>query len=332
MNAVFKIPDFPYPVCMPNSPLSSKNLLWITDPWRTLDREQDTTLRLAQEAVNLGIKTYWSASDQVLDAAPGLLKVFPFSKAEMEEPREAVFLSPSKFNQIHYRLDPPVDEHYRQLLEELAARGAKPGQILNPPSLIAFQSEKLPPPDLHHLAPQAVVILAEADAISAYFRARKWPAWVSKPMNLAQSIGVKRRENPKKLEEFLTHLENDSDHYRHPVLVQEYLPGITKGEIRMWFARGKLIAALRKYPAEGDFRVLIDHGSRIEAHHPTLREQEIALEVGNSLRDQGIALAAIDFIDGKISDYNITSPGLLVQLEKVHGGSNFAAEVIRSLF
>ncbi|MBU6153761.1 MAG: hypothetical protein KGP28_05620 [Bdellovibrionales bacterium] len=316
---------------MQNSPLSSIHLLWITDPWRTLDREQDTTLRLAQEAVNLGIKTYWSASDQILDAADGFLKVFPFSKDAPYEPTEAMRIHPSKFNQIHYRIDPPVDQHYRQLLDDLAARGVKSNQILNPPDLISFQSEKLPPPELFHLAPRHAVILSEADALQAYFFAKKWPAWVSKPMNLAQSIGVKRRNNPKTLEEFLSHLESDSDHYRTPVLIQEYLPGITNGEVRMWFAGGRFIAALKKYPADGDFRVLIDHGSRIEAHHPTLREQEIALEVGNSLRHQGIALAAIDFIDGKISDYNITSPGLLVQLERVHGGKNLAAEILNAI-
>ena len=296
-----------------------------------MDREQDTTLRLAQEAANLGIKTYWSASDQVLDAQSGQLKVYPVSSGSSFEPGNPVILDPSKFNQIHYRIDPPVDGHYRQLLDDLATRGVKPNQIQNPPDLISFQSEKLPPPDLYHLAPRHAVILSETDAISAFFHAKKWPAWVSKPMNLAQSIGVKRRDLPEKLKDFLTHLETDSDHFKNPILIQEYLSGITKGEIRMWFARGEFIAALKKYPADGDFRVLIDHGSKIEAYHPTLREQEIALEVGNSLRDQGIALAAIDFIDGKISDYNITSPGLLVQLEKVHGGKNFAAEILRAI-
>ncbi len=296
-----------------------------------MDREQDTTLRLAHEAANLGVKTFWTDSDQVLDAQNALLKVFPFSKHQHEEPANPVRIHPSKFSQIHFRIDPPVDQHYRKLLEELLARGAAEEQILNPPSLIAFQSEKLPPPELHHLAPQNEVILSETDAFAAYSKARKWSAWVSKPMNLAQSIGVKRREQPAKLDEFLSHLEIDSDRFRNPILVQEYLPGINQGEVRMWFAGGKLIAALKKFPADGDFRVLIDQGSRIEAHHPTLREQEIALEVGSSLRDQRIALAAIDFIDGKISDYNITSPGLLVQLEKVHGGRNFAAEIIKAI-
>ncbi len=267
----------------------------------------------------------------MLDAEPGSLRVYSFSSDMNPETDSATRMLSSKFNQIHYRIDPPVDHQYRRLLDDLLERGVEPGQILNPPQLIAFQSEKLPPRDLYHLAPRHTVLSDKTSAITAFFQVKKWSAWVSKPMNLAQSIGVKLRPRPKKLEEFLSHIESDSDHFRNPILLQEYLEGIAKGEIRMWFARGKFIAALKKYPAEGDFRVLIDHGSKIEAYHPTLMEQEIALEVGSSLRDQGIALAAIDFIDGKISDYNITSPGLLVQLEKVHGGKNFAAEILKAI-
>jgi len=314
---------------MPNSPLSSKCLLWITDPWRTLDLEQDTTLRLAQEAMNLGVKTYWSASDHVLDAPSGLLKVFPFDQAT--DPNSAIHLSPSKIDQIHYRIDPPVDSQYRKLIEELFLRGVKHDQLLNPSELIMYQSEKLPPPDLRYLAPHHFLITSEQDAANAYLEVRKWKTWVSKPMNLAQSIGVKRREIQATPGGFLQDLRLDSDEFRNPILVQEYLPGILSGEIRMWFANGHFIASLRKHPAAGDFRVLIDQGSKIESHLLTLREQELALEVGNSLRAQGVALAAIDFIDGKISDYNITSPGLLVQLERVHGNRNFAAEIITLL-
>src|SRR4051812_28326143 len=33
--------------------------LWITDPWDTLDHAKDTTLRLAQEALFLGLKSHW---------------------------------------------------------------------------------------------------------------------------------------------------------------------------------------------------------------------------------------------------------------------------------
>src|SRR3954452_10960103 len=33
--------------------------LWITDPWDTLDHSKDTTIRLAQEALALGIENHW---------------------------------------------------------------------------------------------------------------------------------------------------------------------------------------------------------------------------------------------------------------------------------
>jgi glutathione synthase len=112
--------------------------------------------------------------------------------------------------------------------------------------------------------------------------------------------------------------------------VQEYLPGIQQGEVRMWFAAGEFIAALKKYPKTGDFKVLIDEGSRIEAYHLNSSEQLAAAEVGAILKKQRVAMAAIDFIDGKISDYNITSPGLLIQLEQVHG-RNFAGEVLNKI-
>ena len=96
----------------------------------------------------------------------------------------------------------------------------------------------------------------------------------------------------------------------------------------MWFAGERFIAALKKHPKAGDFRVLIDEGSRVESYTLNSYEEKIASDIGRTLKKQGILLAAIDLIGDKICDYNITSPGLLVQLEKVHGGKNFAREIL----
>jgi hypothetical protein len=109
-----------------------------------------------------------------------------------------------------------------------------------------------------------------------------------------------------------------------------YCEKISNGEVRMWFAMGRFIGALKKFPVSGDFRVLIDEGSRIEAHHPDATEIKLTEEIGHALRKRRIALAAVDFISGKISDFNITSPGLLVQLEEVHG-LNLAERVMLEL-
>ena len=311
---------------MLQNPLKAKSLLWITDPWGTLDRAQDTTLRLGAEALNRGAGSYWSSPEHLLDAPHGALNVASFDTL-----RDApVFqtLPAHHFDQIHYRVDPPVDFQYRDFLDKMMAQGVSPNQVLNPIRLITTQSEKLPPPDLLDLAPQHQVIERREDATSGYSWVRNLSSWVSKPMNLAQSQGVKQWEKPGSESEFNSILIQETENFTRPLLIEEFLPGIRNGEVRLWFAMGECIGALKKYPLGGDFRVLIDQGSRVEAHPLSPEESVIAHRVGRSLKHQKIALAAIDFIDGLISDYNITSPGLLVQLERVHGNVNFAGKIV----
>ena len=307
------------------------SILWITDPEETLDRAQDTTLRLGAEALNRGVRSWWSGSDSTLDAPAGMLKVRSFERMNDTPGFDHIpfeLVPAAEFDQIHYRVDPPVDAAYRTFLESLLRQGVKPEQIHNPLDLITTQSEKLPPPELLDLAPRHRIIASREDALHAYPLASSLEDWVSKPMNLAQSIGVKRWKKPASEQEFLRWMDSETGHYSRPVLVEEFLKGIEKGEVRMWFAMGEFIGALKKHPIPGDFRVLVDQGSRIEPYFLDASESEAALRVGASLKRQRISLAAIDFIDGLISDYNITSPGLLVQLEKAHGGANFARRII----
>lgn len=305
------------------------SLLWVTDPWSTLDQAHDTTLRLAQEALNLGLNSYWSSEEFLLDAPRGMLRVLP-SEAAGDRTR-SLLVPTEQIHQLHYRVDPPVNASYRDFLDRIRAHGVSDSRILNPPEVILNQSEKLPPRDLLHLAPPHCVITGLEDVAEAYRAAGSMAGFVTKPMNQAQSIGVKRHSDRGSLESFTALLESETQGFQSPLLLETFLPGIANGEVRLWFSAGRFIAALKKYPKEGDFRVLIDEGSRVLAHVLDSRELEIAGEIGESLHSQGIGLAAIDLIDGWISDYNLTSPGLLVQLEKVHGGRNFAKEVLDSL-
>lgn len=311
-------------------------LLWVTDPWTTLDHLQDTTLRLATEAMNLGIESYWSGSDFILDASPSRIYAYPIEpnfiqKLNPLDLRTRVELDVSKFHHLHYRIDPPVDFNYISLLKKLKERGFTEAQILNPPTLISTQSEKVPPPQLQDLTPLLKVIQNPEDAMDAFKMFQGHRELVSKPLNLAQSIGVKKWPNPTQWNEFEIQVRQDTQDYQTPILLEEYLPGVMEGEVRMWFAGGEFIAALKKFPKSGDFRVLMDEGSRTSAYQLGSEEMLSAKKVGETLKSQGVALAAIDFISGKISDYNITSPGLLIQLEKLHG-QNFAKEVLTRLY
>ncbi len=312
-------------------------LLWITDPWTTLDHLQDTTLRLALEGLNLGIPSYWSASDFLLSGGDSRLAAVSLTtdfiqtfKPESVDQRQ--FFSPSEFHHLHYRIDPPVDFNYISLIEELLKKGAKETQIMNPPALIARQSEKVPPDSLLHLAPLHRVVRSHQEAKDAFPVLRSHAEFVSKPLNLAQSRGVKKWSTPKTEAEFVKILETETQGFGEPIFVEEYLPGVMDGEVRMWFANGEFIAALKKHPKSGDFRVLIDEGSKVEPYFLNADEEKAAKDVGQTLKAQGAAFAAIDFISGKISDYNITSPGLLRQLEAVHGNKNFARVILEKLY
>lgn len=315
---------------------SAENLLWVTDPWTTLAHPKDTTLRLAEEAANLGIPTWWSASDWIFRngddtwlAAPVQAGPLRTESAFLPDRLEAI--PASSFRQIHDRLDPPVNGAYIETARRLdQARGAGEG-LLNPFDLITGHSEKLPLPDLLHLAPKHVMVRLESDFAAAIEFVRDRREFVSKPMNLAQSIGVRRHATPDSDEEIHLLIERICSEFSGPVLLQEYLPGVNRGEIRLWFAMGTFVAALKKHPLPGDFRVLIDAGSKVEACFLSGEQLQNAEEIGASLRKNRIALAAVDLISDRISDFNITSPGLLVQLEEVHG-RNFAGPIIRALW
>lgn len=301
----------------------SLNLLWVTDPWNTLAHSQDTTLRLHQEALNLGVPSYWSASDFILN---------PLNSSRFQagiDSTKFVELEPSKIRQLHYRVDPPVNSNYLDLLEKIVQRIGDESRVLNPPAILRSQSEKLVPPPLSRLAPDTLVIRDEVSLNTALKQFADRESWVTKPLNQAQSKGVKlwHRTKCKSPEQ---DLRAETDGLNTPIVIQEYLPAIHQGELRMWFAAGHFIAALKKFPRDGDFRVLIDEGSKIEAYTLSAKELTVAEEVGATLRSQGVALAAVDFIGGKISDYNITSPGLLVQLEAAHG-RNYAREILTHL-
>ena len=307
-------------------------MLWITDPWSTLDHSQDTTLRLMQEAIIMGIPTFWSPSDQLfLTTQTGHIQAVRLDKTINLIAETKFKLEPfplSSFHQIHNRIDPPVDENYRSLIDQLIEKGAKESQILNPPSLLKNQSEKIPPVDLQSYSPRLKIIESEENLREAEEIFSGDLEIVSKPLHLAQSIGVEKHRTPKNAAEWGALAGRLTHNFTQAILIEEFLPKINSGEVRMWFAGEQFIAALKKHPIIGDFRVLIDEGSRIEAYTLTPPEEKIAAAVGQSLKRQGILMAAVDLIGDKICDYNFTSPGLLVQLEKVHAYQNFAKVIL----
>lgn len=303
-------------------------LVWVTDPWHSLDHSADTTLRLFRECLQLNIPTRWSSSDFILNTQCLTSVNVCAWDGKSGMPSEPFEVQTSKIHRLLYRPDPPVDLSYLSLLSQLEERLGS-SRILNPPSVLK-QSEKLLPPSLSHLAPLGWVVSDTQSSEKCWNESSTLREFVLKPMNSAQSKGVEILKSPSNQQEWGSLMFEKTKQWTEPVMIQEFLPQIHEGEIRLWFVFGRFLAALKKFPISGDFRVQIDQGSRIEPFHPTSELLPLISQIGLALSNQGVALAAIDLIGSKISDYNITSPGLLVQLEQVHQ-KNFSRIIIEEI-
>mgnify|MGYP003394527853 CR=1 FL=1 len=305
-----------------------KTFLWVTDPWQTLDHAHDTTLRLAEAAQRLGHRSLWSAPPHwaiqkgklAIQAAP----LEKFGAADM--PTGFSTVASSAFHQLHYRVDPPVDDAYRAPLESIVTLGDSKlsERVINPLKALLTRSSKLEPLALPGFNLPTVM---SADRAALLRGLEQMKDAVIKPMNSAQSKGVVRVSVGGGSE---TVIREATQGFKQPVLMQPYLKEIQGGEMRLWFIDGHCLGALRKFPLKGDFRVLIDEGSRTEGAELTPRLKAQAKSVGAHLKRHGMRIAAVDWIGDHVTDFNFTSPGLLRELERAHQ-KPFAEEIIDRL-
>lgn len=324
--------------------LHRDGLLWITDPWESLDHPRDTTLRLMQECATLGIPSFWADVTTVRWSQEGtFLEVLevPRIDALCSQCFSAFLpqglLRPSDFRIVLYRPDPPVDLAYLHPLQMIVASietqqragGDRATELVNPAKVLLARGEKTEGAFAGQLMPPSIVA-SRFEVLERF--GREQGRTVLKPLHQAQSKGVQlldwSTEASRAACEHAIRLMTEG--FRRPVLLQRYLPEVLDGETRIWLVDGEVLGAARKKPAQGTFRIDMDKGGRLERHALTAQEQQIAKQIGAHLKQQEIRLAAVDVIAGWVTDFNFTSPGLLPAMEVLEG-KNLAREVIRAL-
>ncbi len=121
-------------------------------------------------------------------------------------------------------------------------------------------------------------------------------------------------------------------------IVQEYLRDAIHGDTRLFMMNGRplmvkgKVAALRRHRRTGD----ADMRSNLTAGASPARARvdaamlAVAEQTGPRLRQDGIFLAGLDIVDGKIMEINVQSPGGLPCAEKFEGVP-FTAEIIHAI-
>jgi len=102
------------------------------------------------------------------------------------------------------------------------------------------------------------------------------------------------------------------------VILQEYIAGAEKGDVRVLLLNGKPIGAMKRIPGDKDHRSNVSAGGSIAKHVLTKAEARLCEKIGPKLVKDGLYFVGIDIISEKLVEVNVMSPGGVTYMNKVY--------------
>ena len=219
----------------------------------------------------------------------------------------------AEFDVVLLRQDPPFDMNYIDSTFFLEVVHPKT-LVVNNPVEVRNAPEKLFVTRFPELQPPTL-ITADREAI-ADFRARHGDV-VLKPLNGRGGSGVTRHlaDDPN-LEALL---EIHAELSREPVIVQKFLPSVSRGDKRILLVDGEAVGAINRVPKAGQIRSNLAVGGKAEAVELSARDREICAAIGPELKARGLLFVGIDVIGEHLTEINVTSPTGAVALKTFTG-------------
>ena len=217
------------------------------------------------------------------------------------------------FDVILLRQDPPFDMNYIDSTFFLEA--VHPATlVVNNPVEVRNAPEKLFVTKFPGLQPPTL-ITNDRDAIHD-FRQRHGDV-VLKPLNGRGGSGVTRHlaDDPNLDSLLEIHAELSDE----PVILQKFLPSVTKGDKRILLVDGEAVGAINRVPKKGQIRSNLAVGGKAEAVELTARDREICAAIGPELKARGLLFVGIDVIGEWLTEINVTSPTGAVALRTFTG-------------
>ena len=140
-------------------------------------------------------------------------------------------------------------------------------------------------------------------------------------------VSVRDRDNLNSLIHYYVR-SHEPYHRREAIMVQEFLDAVkTEGDVRILLLGGEILGAMRRVPAEGDFRTNIHAGATPAAHEITATDRMICETIRPRLLDDGLFFVGVDIIGDKLVEINVVSPGGIPRINRLYN-VNLQAEVI----
>ncbi len=275
----------------------------------------DTTILLASEAQKRGYKIYYFEPENLSFLNGKVVALCKHIKIHDSKKKFYSLLKMINFNLekskvILIRNDPPFDNRYLYttfLLNHIS----KKVKIINNPSAVRNVSEKLFSINFMSYMPPTL-ISENLNEIRNFFK--RYKAVVAKPINgfSGNNVILLKSFNASKIKKLIkTH---------NHVFFQKFLPGVSKGDKRVFIIKGKIVGAISRVPKKGSILSNMSKGAQAKLTKLTKKEVKASKVIGKLLVKNKIYFAGIDFIQEKlIGDINVTSPTGLAAYKDLSG-------------
>ncbi len=275
----------------------------------------DTTILLASEAQKRGYKIYYFEPENLSFLNGKVIASCKHIRINEKKKKFYSLLRTINFNLerskvILIRNDPPFDNRYlytTYLLDHISEKV----KIINHPSAVRNISEKLFSINFMKYMPPTLISENLAE-IRSFFKKNK--AVVVKPINgfSGNNVTLLKTFNAIKIRKLLkTH---------NHLFFQKFLPGVSKGDKRVFIIKGKIAGVISRVPKKGSILSNMSKGAKAKLSKLTSKEIKASKVIGKLLLKNNIHFAGVDFVQEKlIGDINVTSPTGLAAYKGLSG-------------
>ncbi len=275
----------------------------------------DTTILLATEAQKRGYKIYYFEPENLSFLNGKVIASCKHIKIQDNKKKFYSIIKTINFNiekskVILIRNDPPFDNRYLYttfLLNHIS----KKVKIINHPFAVRNVSEKLFSINFMRYMPPTL-ISENLNEIRSFYKKHK--AVVAKPINgfSGNNVILIKSFNAGKIKKLLKS-------HNH-LFFQKFLPGVSKGDKRVFIIKGKIEGAISRVPKKGSILSNMSKGAHAKLTKLTKKEIRASKDIGKLLVKNNIHFAGIDFVQEKlIGDINVTSPTGMAAYKELSG-------------
>ena len=285
------------------------------DKINSINIKTDTTFQLVLEAQNRGYKIFWYETKDLnllnkkVIAKADQIKFFDNSKNYFKKINQ-INLDLSKTKFVLMRQNPPFNMDY--ITATFYLEFLKKTKVVNNPKSVRNISEKFYSINFLKMMPPTI-FTENIQEIKKFLKKNR--KIVIKPIHGFAGkniLFIQNRLNNLSISRYLKSFGT--------VMVQKYLPGVIKGDKRIFIINGKVCGAIQRIPSKGSILSNISQGGTAVKTKLNLKEKKVANTIAKELKKENIFFAGIDLVSGYlIGDINVTSPTGLTQYKELTG-------------